>query len=64
MANVADAWATRDVRRRNIRTEQIHHPIYTARELSNEHELLETLIKRAPPVGGLLDYVANMGKEG
>jgi hypothetical protein len=56
MANVADAC--------NTRTEQIHHPIYTARELSKEHALLETLIFEQPPFGGLLAYVASMGKEG
>jgi hypothetical protein len=64
MANVADAWATRDVRRSNRRSEKIHHGIYVSREESKEHALLETLIFEQPPIGGLIAYVANMGKEG
>lgn len=38
-----------------------HHPIYVERE-SKEHPLLEDLVRRDPPIGGLHAYIASMGQ--
>lgn len=38
-----------------------HHPIYVERE-SKEHPLLEDLIRRDPPSGGLAAYIADLDR--
>lgn len=62
MAKAREPRVPQHIPRRKRAVAQIH-PVYFEREASNEHALLEVLIARDPPVGGLIEYVRTMGQQ-
>lgn len=59
MSNKRRAWTSRRNSRRRAPLHQ-PHPIYAER--GNEQPLLEQLIARDPPDGGLTDYIRDLSR--
>lgn len=53
-------WGVLRALRRRLAIQQ-HHPIYVERE-SKEHPLLEDLIGRDPPAGGLAAFIRDLDR--